>query len=490
MASLALFASLLAASPAHAVELDHHAYISTAAGYFWTDAGEHIDSTWTANLRLGYGPKKWFAIEGEGAYLQGRTRTNFNYVYSATTPRVNALAFVAPNARVKPFLLAGAGAIYKYAWRDPDAISTNSNDLGWGQYENPDLDFLINAGAGLFVPLWGPASLRADFRYLMNIGSEPHGIRDDVFSDWEATVGVAAWFGGGGNDKDFDGIVDKVDSCPTDPEDLDRFEDSDGCPDDDNDRDSVMDWDDACPDAAEDRDRWEDADGCPDDDNDADGLTDDGDQCPNQPEDLDGFLDRDGCPDEDNDGDGLLDVSDQCPNHPEDLDGFRDADGCADTDNDADGLADYRDECPDVPESYNGFDDLDGCPDAMPDDVQRFTGVIRGVNFRVNSAEITIDSYGLLDDAAAMLSTYDHLRIEVQGHTDSDGGEDFNLDLSQRRSESVRSYLMRRGIDPDRLEANGYGEREPLVSNGSTGGKAVNRRVEFQIIASQVADQD
>ncbi len=455
MAPLALFASLLAVSSAHAVELDNHAYISTAGGYFWTDAGEHIASTWTANLRLGYGPKKWFAIEGEGAYLQGRTRSNFNYVYSATTPRVNALGFIAPNARVKPFLLVGAGAIYKYAWRDPDVISSTSNDQGWGQYENPDLDFLLNAGAGLFVPLWGPAALRADFRYLMNIGSEPHGIRDDVFSDWEATVGVAAWFGAGGNDKDFDGIVDKRDNCPTDPEDLDRFEDADGCPDDDNDRDTVMDWDDACPDAPEDADRWEDA---------------------------------DGCPDEDNDEDGLLDVRDQCPNHPEDMDGFRDADGCADNDNDADGLADYRDECPDVPESYNGFDDLDGCPDTMPDEVQRFTGVIRGVNFLVNSAEITVDSYRLLDEAAAMLRTYENLHIEVQGHTDSDGADHFNLDLSQRRSESVRTYLVRRGISPDRLEANGYGEDVPLVSNQTSKGKAVNRRVEFQVITRHVAD--
>ncbi len=489
MTTLALLATLFAA-PAHAADFHHHAYVSTAGGYFWTDAGETIDSTWTANFRLGYGPKKWFAIEGEGSYLQGYTRTSFNNVYSASAPRVNALAFVAPNARVKPFLLAGAGAIYKYAWRDPDVISTTSNSEGWGQYENPDLDFLINAGAGLFVPLWGPAALRADFRYLMNIGSEPHGIRDDVFSDWEATIGIAAWFGNGSNDRDFDGIVDKLDACPTDPEDLDRFEDADGCPDDDNDRDNVADWDDSCPDQPEDLDRWEDADGCPDHDNDADGLSDVEDQCPDAAEDKDGFLDRDGCADEDNDEDGVLDVADACPNHPEDIDGFQDSDGCADPDNDADGLADFRDECPDVAESYNGFDDVDGCPDDMPDEVARFTGVIRGVNFHVNSAEITVDSYRLLDEAAAMLRAYDHLRIEVQGHTDSDGGDDFNLGLSQRRAESVQRYLVRRGIDADRLEANGYGEDMPLVDNTSHDGKAVNRRVEFQIIASQVADQD
>ncbi len=251
---LLLALPLVATSPALAA--DHHAYVSLASGWFWTDAGEHIDSTWTGNLRIGYGPTRWMAIEAEGAYLQGRTRTNFNYVYSATTPRLNALGFIAPNARVKPFLLAGAGLIYKYAWRDPTVVSDTSNTAGWGQYENPDLDFLLNAGAGVMVPIYGPAVLRADFRYLMNIGSEPHGIRDDVFNDWELTVGVAAWFGNGRQDKDFDGIVDRLDACPTDPEDLDRFEDEDGCPDEDNDRDGLVDWQDECPVVAVDGEGW------------------------------------------------------------------------------------------------------------------------------------------------------------------------------------------------------------------------------------------
>ncbi len=487
MGTLAFLLPLLASNPAMAG--NHHAYVSTAGGYFWTDPGEHIGSTWTANLRVGYGPSKWIAFEGEGAYLQGRTRADFNYVYSATTPRLNAIGFIAPNARVKPFLLVGAGAIYKYAWRDADVISETSNDQGWGQYENPDLDFLFNAGAGLFVPIWGRVALRTDFRYLMNIGSEPHGIRNDVFNDWEMTVGVAAWFGNGTNDKDFDGIVDKRDACPTDPEDLDRFEDEDGCPDDDNDRDGVTDWDDACPDAPEDRDNWEDEDGCPDEDNDNDGLVDLEDECPDAPEDLDGYLDRDGCPDEDNDEDGLLDVMDQCPNHPEDLDGFKDSDGCADQDNDADGLSDFRDECPNVAETYNGFDDIDGCPDDLPEEVERFTGVIHGVNFHIDSDEITVGSYRLLDEAAEVLNRWDHLRIEVQGHTDSDGTNDHNLDLSQRRANSVRAYLARRGVDMDRLMAVGYGEEQPLVDNATDNSKAVNRRVEFHIIPAPVADQ-
>lgn len=96
-------------------------------------------------------------------------------------------------------------------------------------------------------------------------------------------------------DRDHDGINDKEDACPDDPEDFDNFED----------------WD-----------------GCPEPDNDQDGILDVVDQCPNDPEDKDGFKDDDGCPDPDNDNDGILDINDKCPNDPEDFNGYEDEDGC------------------------------------------------------------------------------------------------------------------------------------------------------------------
>jgi outer membrane protein OmpA-like peptidoglycan-associated protein len=98
-------------------------------------------------------------------------------------------------------------------------------------------------------------------------------------------------------DSDGDGIVDPRDQCPYDPEDIDGFQDTDGCPDLDNDGDGILDADD---------------------------------DCPNEPEDFDGFEDKDGCPDLDNDGDGILDVDDKCPNEPETFNGFEDEDGCPD----------------------------------------------------------------------------------------------------------------------------------------------------------------
>lgn len=98
----------------------------------------------------------------------------------------------------------------------------------------------------------------------------------------------------------------------------------------DRDGDGIPDEVDQCPDVAEDLDGFEDIDGCPDFDNDKDGIYDAQDQCPNVPEDRDGFMDTDGCPDLDNDKDGIPDSVDNCPNNPETINGFKDADGCPD----------------------------------------------------------------------------------------------------------------------------------------------------------------
>jgi OmpA-OmpF porin, OOP family len=169
------------------------------------------------------------------------------------------------------------------------------------------------------------------------------------------------------HDRDDDAIDDSDDQCPTEPEDRDGYEDTDGCPDPDNDLDSLADKSDKCPGQAEDADGFEDGDGCPELDNDKDGIADTGDRCPNEPETKNGFDDTDGCPDvTDNDRDGVPDDKDQCPDGPEDTDGFEDTDGCPDPDNDKDGLPDNQDECVDEPETVNQFEDGDGCPDEKP----------------------------------------------------------------------------------------------------------------------------
>jgi hypothetical protein len=161
-------------------------------------------------------------------------------------------------------------------------------------------------------------------------------------------------------DRDKDGIPNDDDRCPRQAEDIDGFEDDDGCPDPDNDQDGFLDEDDQCPNEAEDPDGFEDEDGCPDPDNDGDGVLDENDRCPDSLEDPDGFEDEDGCIDADNDGDGILDGDDQCPNEPENFNGRADEDGCPD-DSDGDGFPDEQDACPDAPEDGQG--EADGCPE-------------------------------------------------------------------------------------------------------------------------------
>ncbi|MCB9545855.1 MAG: OmpA family protein [Myxococcales bacterium] len=289
-------------------------------------------------------------------------------------------------------------------------------------------------------------------------------------------------------DRDGDGIEDDIDRCPDQPEDKDGFEDEDGCPDPDNDQDGIPDLVDQCPDIAEDFNGYEDEDGCPEAerDRDRDGILDSVDRCPDDPEDKDGFEDEDGCPELDNDRDGVPDSEDQCPMEPEDIDGFKDEDGCPDPDNDQDGIPDDRDQCPNEPENFNGVEDGDGCPESEKK-VVIAGGKIRildKVFFETNKAIIKAESYDILYQVAETLRQNPGItKVEVQGHTDSRGRDDYNLDLSDRRAAAVRVFLIDRGgIAGDRLVSKGYGETEPIVNEENADAWAQNRRVEFVIL--------
>lgn len=243
-------------------------------------------------------------------------------------------------------------------------------------------------------------------------------------------------------DRDGDGIRDSVDKCPDEPEDVDTFEDEDGCPDPDNDQDTVVDVDD---------------------------------KCPNDPEDFDQFEDEDGCPDPDNDKDGVLDGIDSCPLQP----GPASNSGCPVQDRDSDGVNDGVDQCPDVPGPKPT-----GCPKRVlvvktADKIE----IKKQINFQTNKAIIKGRlSFEILDQVAAVMKSNPEIKIVIEGHTDSVGPDTYNLDLSDRRAAAVLETLLERGVTSSRMQSLGYGETKPIAPNKTRRGRAANRRVEFTIV--------
>jgi len=244
----------------------------------------------------------------------------------------------------------------------------------------------------------------------------------------------------------------------------------------DRDGDGIDDDADRCPDVAEDMDGFEDGDGCPDEDNDRDGVVDDADRCPVVAEDRDGFEDEDGCPDDDNDGDGVADARDgpdgSCRDDAEDKDGYQDEDGCPDGDNDGDGILDVDDDCP--------LDAANKCGVKVdPCEIK----ISETVYFEYDSAVIEPESHAILAAVAALMKSREAIKkVEVQGHTDGDGDAAYNMTLSERRAEAVRAYLLGQGVEDARVVARGYGESQPIAGNGTPGGRARNRRVQFMIV--------
>ena len=179
----------------------------------------------------------------------------------------------------------------------------------------------------------------------------------------------------------------------------------------------------------------------------------------------------------DRDKDGFLDPDDKCPDEK----GIA-PDGCPDKDPDQDGILDPNDKCPTERETKNGFEDDDGCPDQLPEAVKKFSGVIQGIEFDVNKATIRAKSFTVLDEAVKVLTDYPKLRMEISGHTDTDGKRDHNLELSKKRAESVKEYFAKKGIAAERIETRGAGPDEPLADNKTKAGKQKNRRIEFKLV--------
>ncbi len=290
-------------------------------------------------------------------------------------------------------------------------------------------------------------------------------------------------------DRDGDGILDDIDECPDAREDFDKFEDSDGCPDPDNDNDGILDVDDRCPNIPEDKDGDEDADGCPEGDKrgdrDGDGIYDDVDKCPDDPEDRDGFEDEDGCPDPDNDKDGILDREGSVPRRSRGLRQIRRYRRLPrDSNNDLDRIPDSEDQCPNDPETYNGHQDNDGCPDKGKVIIEGNDIVIlEKINFATASDRILPGSIPIVEAVAATLKGHpEFLVIEVAGHADERGEDDYNLKLTQRRAAAVQRALRERGVSESRIVSQGYGEYCPLDNGSNPVAWEKNRRVDFKVV--------
>ncbi len=264
-------------------------------------------------------------------------------------------------------------------------------------------------------------------------------------------------------DSDGDGVQDYTDKCPHTPKGMQvtPF----GCPL-DTDFDGVYDYEDQCINEKGPADNH----GCPWGDKDGDGINDKDDKCPG----FAGLPQFDGCPDTDKDG--IPDSEDNCPTVP----GLKSNKGCpaADADTDGDGLKDSEDLCP----TKVGPRSNKGCPELKAEDKQKLQKAFDNLLFETGKDVIVSSSFPSLNDLGVVLANNPEYKLHLEGHTDNKGDATKNLDLSKRRAESVKKYLVNNsGIDPVRITSNGFGDTKPKASNADEAGRKLNRRVEMSI---------
>ncbi|WP_127136371.1 OmpA family protein [Flagellimonas oceanensis] len=329
------------------------------------------------------------------------------------------------NTVVDPFVEVGGG----YTWVDEIGAGTVNGGLG--------LNFWFSDNLGL--------TLQTQYK---------HAFEDYLISHFQHSAGISIKFGG--TDTDGDGIYDKDDACPE----VAGLEAFNGCP--DSDGDGIEDSKDACPNQAGSKEM----NGCPD--SDGDGVADKDDACPETP----GLPALAGCPDAD--GDGVADKDDECPNEA----GPAENDGCPWPDSDGDGVLDKDDQCPEVAGTVAN----NGCPEVTEEVQKQLNDYARTILFDTGKSSIKAESTSVMVDIIQILNEYPTAKFTVEGHTDSVGSESLNQKLSEERANSVRDFLIDKGIDSDRLSAIGYGEAKPIATNNTRAGRAQNRRVEINLV--------
>ncbi|MBX0291749.1 OmpA family protein [Hymenobacter sp. HSC-4F20] len=358
---------------------------------------------------------------------------------------------------LRPYLLAAPGWTYTSRegtiFRNNQTINTDQDKSYFDLFGAAGLDFRLGEAVHLFVQTGQHIPLKA------NLDGDP--ARDD--NSWDDkflqhTVGLNVALGKV-KDEDNDGVADRKDKCPGTPAGV--AVDANGCPL-DGDGDGVPDYQDKCPTEK----GLASLEGCPD--RDGDGVRDGDDKCPDTP----GKAELQGCPDSDNDG--VIDQNDKCPDTPG---GVKvDANGCP-VDSDGDGVPDYQDRCPQRP----GPASNKGCPEMKIEEKKRLQEATKYIQFEFNKATLKPISFPTLDGLVQILNDYPDYFLGISAHADNVGNDDYNLRLSDERAASARAYMLRKGIPENRIVSHGYGESKPIAPNTTEAGRALNRRVEFDV---------
>lgn len=359
------------------------------------------------------------------------------------------LDLVNPTLNLRFKLADEAKKFRPYLYAGPGLLADNSET---------GLNFDLGLGAKYYFK---PATaLYFDAGYINGIETTRAGksIKENL---WKATVGLEFDFGKT-LDSDMDGVSDKKDKCPNTPTGV--AVDADGCPI-DSDGDGVADYIDDCPTVP----GLTSLKGCPD--KDKDGIADKDDACP----DVAGIASLKGCPD--SDGDGVTDADDKCPNTPK---GWKvDAKGCP-LDQDNDGVADAEDECPTVA----GPKENKGCPikEKTAEELEAERMKVDPVYFDVNKANFISAEKVKIDKLVGLLKENSNYKVNISGHADSQGADAYNMTLSKNRINSVVRAITSAGIKKNRIASqNPQGETKPAATNDTPEGRALNRRVEFEV---------
>ncbi|MBK7558896.1 MAG: OmpA family protein [Chitinophagaceae bacterium] len=231
----------------------------------------------------------------------------------------------------------------------------------------------------------------------------------------------------------------------------------------DRDKDGVLDVNDRCPDVY----GLASLGGCPD--RDGDGIADIDDKCPDIP----GVVRYQGCPVPDTDKDGINDETDKCPTVP----GLARYQGCPIPDTDGDGVNDEEDKCINEKGPASNF----GCPIISEEIIKRVKIAAQNIFFETAKSTLLAKSFPKLNDVVSILKDNPSFKLQIDGHTDFVGNDEYNQTLSEQRAAAVRAFFVSKGIDESRLSSAGYGESRPVADNNTAAGKALNRRVEMTL---------